>query len=229
MQRSRVDPDVRVERDFLGPKVDDPAATVHKKILASGVRSLTDDDKRVWSPFLVSLMLRGPSMMRHIRERGSQILGAGLDENPDDYLEVRGDDPEPTLRAWVERNHPDVLEDLRVMTLPHLVFSETLNGAILRSKWATRPIHQSRFDLLIADKPLIYVGKLGTSFLVTLPLAPRLAFLAFNDEGTWANLQRESDEQFARKINLAMMDAEAYVYASDIKQEAFVRKYLPNR
>ena len=137
MRRSQTEPDVKVEKDFLGPHVDDPAAIVHKKILAMGVRSLNDDDKRAWSLFLVSLMLRVLATMQHMRQRGRQTLAAGLDEAPDDYLDARGDDPEPTLRAWVEKYHPDLLDDLAVMTLPHLVFSKLLNGAFLGAKWAT--------------------------------------------------------------------------------------------
>lgn len=227
MKRTQAQPDVKVEKDFLGPHVDDPAAIVHKAILATGVRSLNDDDKRAWSPFLVSLMLRVPAMMQHMRERGRQTLAAGLDEAPDDYLDARGRDPEPTLRAWVEKHHPDVLDDLAVMTLPDLVFSKLLNGAFLGAKWATRPLRQSKFDLLVSDKPLIYVGTFESSFLAALPLAPRLAFLAFNEDATWDNVMSRSEESFVREMNLAICDADTYVYATNAAQESFVRKYLP--
>jgi hypothetical protein len=229
MRRSHAQPDVNAEKDFLGPHVDEPAAIVHRKILAAGVRSLNDDDKRAWSAFLVSMMLRVPAMMQHMRDRGRQILAAGLDEAPDDYLAVRGHEPEPTLRAWVEKHHPDVLDDLAVMTLPNLVFSKVLNGAFLSAKWGTRPLLRSRFDLLVSDKPLVYVGAFEESFLVTLPLAPRLAFLAFNEDATWDNVMSRSEGSFVREMNLAVAEADTYVYAASAAQESFVRKYLPKR
>lgn len=227
MQRSKAQPDIQVERDFLGPHVDDPAAVVHKKILSNGVRSLTDDDKRAWSPFLVSLMLRVPAMMKHMRKRGREVLAAGLDEHPEEFLDVRGDAAEATLREWVEKNSPDVLDDLAVLTLPQLVYSQLLNGALLGAKWATRPLADTRYDLLISDRPLIYAGTFGTKFLVGLPLSPRLAFLAFNDDATWANVMRRPDGNFVREMNVSSAsEAETYVYASDGRQDSFVRKFL---
>jgi Protein of unknown function (DUF4238) len=227
MQRSLSEPDVKVERDFLGPRVDDPAAVVHKKILVTGVRSLQVEERQRWSSFLVSLMLRLPRMMKHMRARGRDVLAAGLEQAPNEYLEARGEESESSLLAWVERNHPDVLDDLGVMTLPHLVFSERLNGAILNAKWATRPLPNARFDLLVSDKPLSYVGSFDSSFLFALPLAPRLAFIAFNDDRTWANVLQRSDDVFVREMNLAIAGADTYVYATDARQESFVEKYLP--
>jgi predicted TPR repeat methyltransferase len=106
--------------------------------------------------------------------------------------------------------------------------SDLLNGAILNARWATKRIEKSRFDLLVADKPMLYVGTFDKSFFVTVPLAPRVAFLAFNEEGTWTNVLRRGDERLAQGMNLAVADAEAYAYATDAKQDAFVRKYLPS-
>lgn len=228
MQRSRTEPDVQVERDFLGPHVDDPAAVVHKKILLSGVRSLTDDDKVNWSPFLVSLMLRVPRMMDHMRKRGREILTAGLDQHPSEFADVRGEAPKQTLREWVQKNEPDLLEDLAVRTLPKLVCSQSLNGALLGARWATRPVPTARFDLMISDRPLIYVGTFGSRFLVCLPLSPRLAFLAFNDDAIWDNVVRRSDDIFVREMNLSTVcQAETFAYATDARQASFVGKYLP--
>lgn len=230
MQRSHAQPDVQAERDFLGPQVDEPASIVHKKILDGGVRSLNDADKRRWSVLLVSLLIRIPTMMQHMRERGSNVLSAGLDESPEEYDAIRGDTPEATLREWVAKNQPDVMEDLAVMTLPHLVFSQLLNGALLRAKWATRPLKRSRFDLLISDQPLTYAGTFETRFLVGLPLSPQLAFLAFNDDQTWDKIMAKSDSEFARDANLSSVTgADTYVYATGVGQEAFVRKYLRKR
>jgi len=227
MQRESAQPDVKVERDFLGPCVDEPASLSHKAIVQSGVRLLKDQQKIDWARFLVSLLLRVPAMMEDMRARGRKVLAAGLDEAPNEYLEARGDAPESTLREWVEKNHPSVLDDLAVMTLPHLVQSQLLNNAFLSATWATRQLKKSRFDLLIADKPLIYVGTFETSFLVGLPIAPKLAFFAFNNKETWTNLVRQSDKSITRGVNLSSVSqAERYVYGTSPQQDSFVAKYL---
>jgi len=140
LERSKVEPNVKVERDFLGPHIDDPAALVHAKILKQGVSSLTRDEKMIWSPFLISLMLRGPAMVAHLRKRGREILSAGLDEAPEEYLAARGSEPEATLREWVEKYQPDVLDDLGVMTLPRLARSAKLNLAVLNVLGSSGPL-----------------------------------------------------------------------------------------
>lgn len=226
LERSRKDPNVEVEKRFLGPHVDDPAARVHAKILTGGVRSLSDDEKLPWSRFVVSLMLRVPSMVETIRSRGRTVLSAGLDDTPDDYLAARGDSPEATLRIWVEKNAPDLLDDLGVRTLPHLVFSEKLNGAVLGAKWATLPIG-GRFDLLIGDRPLFVSGGLGTDFLIALPISPKLLYCAFKNEATYERLRALTPEALARSANeTTVTGAERYVFATGVGQEPLVRKYL---
>ena len=231
MQRSKAAPDVRAERDFLGPKVDDPAAVVHKEILETGVRSLNDEDKQTWSAFLVSLMLRGQSMMLHMRARGRAILGAGLDETPDEYQAVRGDDPAPTLRTWIEKHHPDQLEDLAVQALPELVFSQKLNLPLLNGcTSATRRLSTAPHDLLMSDSPLIYVGTLDKGFIVALPIAPQMAFFAVKPRETWDNIAKLTDRAIVRELNLHICQTtDQYVYSTGIAQELFIKKHLPHR
>ena len=104
MVRSASQPNVAAERDFLGPHVDDPAAKVHKQILASGVRSLSMQDRAVWSRFLVAQLLRIPRMVEHMRGKGRDILRRQLQDAPDEYEAVRGDAAEESLYEWALQN-----------------------------------------------------------------------------------------------------------------------------
>lgn len=227
MERSLPAPNVQVEKDFWGPHIDDPAAVVHAKLLTAGVSGLTLEDKKSWSPFLISLLIRVPHMMRHIRARGREILSAGLDEAPHEYLEMRGTEPEASLREWVEKNTPDVLDDLGVMTLPELAFSERLNLSVLNVTWGTRSVRPARFDLLISDTPLIIAGTLESSFLLALPISPTKVFFAFNDERTFENLKKLDHNEFVRSTNLSTtVAAHKYVYSTNGRQELFIRKFL---
>lgn len=227
MERSQTVPDVKVEKEFLGPHIDDPAALVHAKMLKEGINGLNLVDKKAWSPFLVSLMLRGPTMIQHIRERGRDILSASLDKDPDEFLAIRGNEPEATLREWVEKHMPDVLDDLGVMTLPELAFSEKLNLALLNVTWGIRSVHPARFDLLIGDRPLIVGGTFETSFLVALPISPTKIFFALNSEETLVNMKGRNHDEIVRSANLSTVaDAERYVFATNIRQERFVKKFL---
>jgi hypothetical protein len=227
MERFLPVPDVKVEKEFWGPHIDDPAAVVHAKMLSKGVNELSLEDKKAWSPFLISLMLRGPSMIQHIREHGREILSAGLDKDPDEFLSARGEDPETTLREWVEKHMPDVLDDLGVMAIPELAFSKKLNLALLNVTWGIRSVQPARFDLLIGDRPLIVGGTFATSFLVALPISPTKIFFAFNNEETLENLKGRGHDEFVRAANLSTtVAADRYVFATNARQGHFVQKFL---
>jgi hypothetical protein len=227
MQRSHPEPDVQVEKEFFGRHVDDPAAVVHAKMLASGVSGLSPEEKQVWSPFLISLILRGPTMIQHIRRRGREVLEVGLDRSPEEYIAVRGDEPAPTLRDWVETNQPDTLDDLGVMVLPELTFSEKLNLTVLNVTWGIRSVHPARYNLLIGDRPLILAGRFETNFLLALPISPTKLFFAFNDERTFANVRSYDHDAFVKAMNTSTVKAaESYVYSTDAAQQSFVRKFL---
>lgn len=226
MSRSSVEPDVQVEKGFWGPKVDNPAAVVHAKLLHRGLDALGPDEREIWARFLVAQMLRVPSMVRQIRERGREILSAGLDEAPEEYAAVRGEAPELSFREWVQRHMPDVLDDLGVMTLPQLVFSDKLNPVFLRATWGIRSVHAT-FDLLIGDRPLIVAGSLGGSFLVAVPICPTKMFFALNDRLTLHNLRKRNADAFVRASNLTMVTAaDRYVYSTGDCQSSFIKRHL---
>lgn len=229
MMRSAHQPNVSAERDFLGPHVDDPAAKVHKKILAKGVRSLDLQDRAVWSRFLVAQLLRIPRMVEHMRGRGREILRRQLQEAPDEYEAARGDAAEESLYEWALKNSPDIFDDLAIQTLPSLVQSEVLNGVFLGQgvSWATRQLHGSVHELLIGDSPLVVVGTFTTSYLACLPLGPRMAFFAFNNPSTWEGAMARSESDVTRDINWStVQQADTYVYARTVAQFGFIERHL---
>jgi hypothetical protein len=229
MMRSARQPDVAAERDFLGPHVDDPAARVHKQILAGGVRSLSMQDRAVWSRFLVAQLLRIPRMVEHMRGKGRDILRHQLQDAADEYEAMRADAAEDSLYEWALQNSPDIFDDLAIYTLPSLVQSEVLNGAFLGPgvSWATRQLRHSVHELLIGDAPLIVVGTLATSYLACLPLGPRHAFFAFNNPRTWEQALARSESEMAKEINWnTVQQADTYVYARTAAQCSFIERHL---
>ena len=216
-----------VERDYLGPEVDSPAAEAHRAIVERGVRALDHQGKTHWSRFLVSLLLRTPGKVQEIRRRGRETLTASLEKSPEEYARIRGLDPAETALEWVNKNAPLVFDDLGVATLPALIESKPLNRAILKASWATRTLTPGSLDLLMCDSPLIYQGTMGGSFLLILPVTPRRVFFAFNQLQTWDNLRACSDAAVAKRVNRHVVDAAVqYVYGTDDGQRPFIERYL---
>lgn len=217
--------DPTLEREFMGPMVDQPAARAHRQILTTGVTSLNEEQRGYWAQFLVSLIIRTPDMVSVILDRARTTFNRILDEDPDFMREHY---PDLTSREVVEKHAPWLYSELAIGALPMLIQSDLLMAGVTKGQWATRTLGpRCRFDLLIADRPLIYVGTMQTSFLIVVPLSPRTFFAACDNIETWRNLSKLTDEVIAKKINLeSVTNAARYVFAADDRHSPFISKHL---
>ncbi len=216
-----------IERDFMGPEIDEPAANAHQTLLATGVNGLNGDQKAAWSRFIVSLMVRTPDQVQAIREKGRHKLRETLEADPQEYETVRNANPAGTLWEWLQLSNPHVIENFGISVFTEMMDSELLNGAVMNGWWATMPLGTSRFDLLIGDRPLIYVGKMSERFVVALPIAPRRLFVAVDSKETWRRADAESANVITKKANRdTVTRAVEYAYATNTLQERFVERYL---
>ncbi len=217
--------DTAVERDFMGPFVDDPAAKAHRAMLAGGIDALDEDLRGYWAQFMVSLYLRVPMTMDVLHEKARAILGRHLDDDPDFGRQY---DPGTTTRQWVDKYYPEAYAEVAVNVLPHLIQSDNLFAQMIKGHWEMRTLRPGcRFDLVVADHALLYAGALDAAFLLIVPLSPRCAFINYDTPNTWANVCKASDAQFTRAVNgHSVRFAQRYVYASDNRHAAFVDKHL---
>lgn len=225
--RSADQPDTALERDYMTPHVDTPASVVHAAMLQDGVGSMTPEQAQIWARFLVAQMLRVPDKVEQIRIRGREILMAGLDEEPEEYDAIRGNAPEETLAEWLQAHGPDVLDDLGINTMPSIIESQLLNGALLKARWALLDLNSSNFDLVIGDKPLVLAGALSGGFLAALPVAPRKLFVAYDNPGTLENILKQRQTDFVKITNKDMVSrASKYVYGTSAESLPLIRKWL---
>ena len=220
-------PDNKLEQEFMGPKVDDPAAVAHQVMLTEGIEALTEQHRLDWARFLVCQMIRTPKMVAHVRLRGREILMRGDEPVAADVLGPG--EPEVSLSEWLVEHKPGLFDDLGIDTLPYIVNSSLLNRVFLKATWATRDIKYARFDFLVSDTPLVYEGKMNSNFLFALPISPRKLFLAYSDEQTGNNVRRTKADAIAITLNRTQTDqAESHVFSTNDKQLAVVARYLKN-
>lgn len=225
--RSTEKPDVGIELDIMGPKIDDPAALVHKKLLAGDIGRLSDEEQETWSKFLLSLLFRGPKAIADLRHRGRIKLIEGMASTAEEGV-APADRPDLSLLEWARLEAPDSFEDLGVQTLEPLITSEVLNPKLLAATWGTFSRGNATHDFLISDTPLILVGEgLGGKFLITLPLSPEQAFVAYSAPETERALEERPTASFVKAVNLdTVSKAETFVYATSAAQATFVERYL---
>jgi len=222
--------DNRVEREYMGPDVDEPASLVHKMMLGLPRALPTPVQRRDWSRFLVSLLMRNPKMVANLRRRGTQIAKDTLAANHEEYEQVREESDPATLLDWVAANTPLTTENFPIATMPALIESDLLNDATLRAEWSVFDIPSPNHELVIGEDPLAYVGTMDTSFLLALPLAPRCAFVAFSNPLTGARIRAITPDRMARNLNeWQVARTLRYVYATDASTARFVELRLkPN-
>ena len=216
-----------LETGFMTPEIDEPAAPVLKQLLETGVNSLTLDQRRDWSTFLIAQRIRTPSSISEIRAKGRATLQAEFEKDPDDYLRARGNNPAGTLSEWVTENDPKLNDDFGLRALPDLVNSPLLVNSLNEATWAIRDVCGARHDLLLGDCPVFYSGTRENKFLMSLPISPRSLFIATNYSSTQLRLASTSNTQLVKLTNeTTVHQAKQYVYATSPSQEAFVAKRL---
>ena len=214
-----------VETEFMTPQVDEPAAAVHKELLAGRLPELSAAQRRDWARFFVSQLVRVPAMVAHVRLRGREILLRGDEPVAADMLQP-GERPVP-LSEWLARNTPGLFDDLGIETLPHIITSQVLNDVFLEATWGVHAIKHTWFDFVIGDQPLVYEGQMKSNFLFALPLSPRVLFTAFSDPETGMNLKNASRQKLVVTFNRSQVgQASTYVYACSDAQRRLIERHL---
>jgi hypothetical protein len=218
-------PNNSVERDFMGPLVDDPAAVVHSILLAKGISALSPEHRKNWARFLVSQWLRVPDKIDFLKQRSRAIQMRDNMRVEEETL--RDGEPLVPPLQLSEDHESKLSDDLAIHTLPYIVNSKLLNGVLLKATWNLRKVKWTKFDFVISDVPLIYMGQMNSSFLIALPLSPRLLFVAYPNDSSSKKIDKTSDYSLTIQINLSQaMQAKSYVFATDDRQLALVRKHL---
>ncbi|WP_016832116.1 DUF4238 domain-containing protein [Herbaspirillum lusitanum] len=215
-----------IEEQVFTRIIDTPSAPVHQRLLAGHLENLTINEEKTWSNFLVAQMIRVPSMVQYVLDRGRQLMLRDIDgiEVPEHLKESLG---ELTLQEYLESDGAYLLDNALLRELQTIIESPTLNNVFLGAKWATYDVSDSNLDLVIGDRPLLLEGNMSEQYLFMLPLSPTLAFVATNEARVIDNIAAVSSREVVMTFNKeATQVADTYVYATGSKQKRMVTKYL---
>ncbi len=225
-RRASGEMDPEIEVDVFGKIVDTPGSLVLEKLLTDQLNRLTAEEKRAWSKFLVAQMIRVPSMVQYLRDRGRQIMLRDIEgiEPPDDIKRQLG---ELTLQQYLESDGAWLLDNASLGALQVIIKSQTLNSVFLGATWTVCDVRESNFDLVIGDRPLLQEGRMSEQYLFMLPLSPTTAFIATNESHVIQNLSAERARNVVMTFNKeATHVADTHVYATDGRQKPMIDRYL---
>ncbi|CAG4892216.1 DUF4238 domain-containing protein [Paraburkholderia saeva] len=216
-----------VEREFMGPLIDDPAARVYRRMLASR-DALSDNQRSVWTRFLMSLRVRAPDVIDRLRDDAADELTRRLVEQPDGYDALRGSGDPATLFDFMETHRPGFIADFGIRMLPDLMNHAPIAQKIFQMYWWTQRFDAATVDLLTCDRPLIITPALNDpGCILALPLTPRLAFFATHTLDVAKRVGSTPASRLARALNQdTVRVADRQVYGANDRQAEFVRRHF---
>ena len=224
MKKFSAQPNPEIEPKFMSKHVDEPAAIVHKTILANGLRGMSEEQKYTWTMFLVSLVFRGPGSIEHVRESGIDAIASQF---PDGVESTTGlpDSSRELLDLYLRRDQS--LLDLGTYALPELIQTSTYNKLFFEAEWGIRQITKTKERLLLGDRPLTLLGLDERLELVYLPLAPDITFFASRSAPMKQWVSSLTDIQLVRRMNRGMVEqASIYVWGSNFEHRKLLEKRL---
>ena len=175
-------PDV-IESDFFA-LIDDAAASVYKKLLTSGIKSLTKEDRGAWALFLNSLVERGPRRIEKIERFDSP------ERIRDEVLQRFGYSDFVANIDWSSMHRNSVRRAL----VSH-ISDGNLIESVCQMRWTTVDITVDGEHLITSDTPVLING--GSDSMpvhcLSVALSPTRLLIVHGDTA-------EFDECFIRTL-----------------------------
>ena len=212
-----------VETRFL-KLIDSKAANVRKKMMSHGFKTLTPEDKVDWARFLMSLRLRQPDIVNMLKHESAEHLKKTLNEQSEEYIELAATDVPLTLEEWTEEQYPGLIENFGLSYFHELVDNPKYGNKILRMKWYLWDFSNTSYDLLLSDHPCIFTSGVDDSnCVIALPIHPKKAFLATQNDSVVQNLQRQHLKDLVMRLNESSVNqTRVRIYARNESPRRFI-------
>ncbi len=219
-----------IEKQLL-MRIDNSAARVRLMLEGQGLRGLSVEDRMDWARFLMSLRLRQPAIVDELRQGAAEHLRKSLAAQPEQYEELAGLENPPTLEEWTEKNYPGLIENFGMSFFHELVDNPRIGTKIISMKWWMWDFSDVPFDLLLADHPCIFTSGIDNkNIILALPISPKRAFMATQEERVADTLRRQRPRDLAARLNESSVgQAVARVYARDRSPQRFILNRLHRR
>jgi hypothetical protein len=218
-----------IERDFMGPEIDDPAAKALRILLSETRPVLPMDLRMAWVRFLISLLVRLPNLLRELKADASDTLAREIAARPEEYAALRRPGHPPTLMEFLkERGVDGLVEDFGTTLIPGLVDLPQMKADIVRMDWRVFHFRDGPYGLLTSDFPICMLPGLGSpDCLISLPLSPTAIFLASYNSELLNQLDALTPPALIDAANrISIQSAQKFVYANSRQYFELVDAYL---
>jgi len=156
-----------IEVEFFS-KIDDAAAQIHRKILASGINILSEEDRVIWALFLNSLMERTPNKIKEIEN------SYNIEEAKKEIIHILENTEFASQINWHAMHSNSIRR-----ALVNYISDNSSIGHIYRMRWATVDIPVEDEHLITSDTPIVVNGgkKSQPIHCLSIALSPNKLFI----------------------------------------------------
>ncbi len=215
-----------IEKLFFAAEIDDKAASIYPKILAGDLANLSEEERIVWTRFLIASRLRVPEMVHDLKTGAAEELRRSLTEDHEEFLAICGEVDDKTLLEWTERNYVGLIDNFGMMILPDIITDPKHTEIIANMHWWIEDVSRASVRLLTSDRPLwVSAGLMKPNCLLALSLSPNIIFFASRNRDLGIALNHQGPNRLVRRCNESLASqAVRFVYGR--AEPAFIDRCL---
>jgi hypothetical protein len=205
---------------------DNTAANAMQMHLA-GQDIWTNELRSGWSRFLISLIIRHPDAMVHLRAATTKSWNDTNEATQADYEKTKEPHYPATFDEYIAAIDPLIPIKVSLNAIIKAFDNEKLGNHINGMYWSVIDLRKGVHRLLTSDRPLQYMNLNNSQGFIALPISPTKLFLAANISESIMNVRKLKPEKVIREVNLFVVSrARRFGFASDDSQQSFIKKHI---
>lgn len=221
MDRQAPQPDASLERDYMGPEIDDKAAIALDAMEKGGLQALSPQMLEDWTRFLVAQTMRSPDRNEQMRS----VSRFFMDKFVRERLVAAGVPPDEDMLSLAQE-----LSDTAMKAFPRAVDASPLWQKIASATWGLFEFDESEGELLIGDEPVSYFDDGADDFMLAMPLGPRRLLMVCRNPAELKRLQQWELDTLLSMMNAQMVEQTwRSVYSTSGRYSEFIKERLPKR
>lgn len=211
---------------YVFQDVDSLAAKVRDKLNRDGADSLSSEDRVAWARFLMSLQMRQPQLVQMVRDVGKSTLLDKLQTTAEEDVILRQFGEPGGLADFLERQTPGMAENFGLTLLPSMLDDMKTIQRLASLKWLRVLFPWATHEVMISDAPsMLHAALDDPKFVWALPLSPRSAFFATEDEATIGRILGANSGFIVRALNVqACFQTRDRLFARGASNQNFVQR-----
>lgn len=216
-----------IEMNFFKP-LDTEAERALQKILSGDSSPWDASERSAWTRYILSLMFRMPASVNVIKSCIAEMLKEGIKALEADYENRRlPTDPE-TFAEYFALMDPAAPQIGAANMLMQIIDNDRVGPTIFNMHWSRVPLRKANVELLCTDRPIDKpLGLADPRAYISIPVAPRMLFLASHDAGLAKAIAGLNHTNVAKRMNKTVVtQAREFVWGSNDSQLPFIRKHM---